>query len=356
MAKKKKKKNINLLKHYQGFKSYIKGLLFEKVLENLLTKAGYSTNVSGLQVTRNQKRLHGRGATYDPDFFRQFSLGIPFINPLVLLLEAKYYNNRVGLKTVREFLGAYIDISQFTHINTKKGGNKRYSILFDTRYNYCPVLFSLKGFQRKSEGFMFAHGINFISYENSDIMTKIFKRLEELLAQINFSKLKKEDGALFEKLDQIVNIPKKAKRQKFNRAYEEFTKYINKVNSLIGVLDFKYPIHILYERNVSASYTRKLNIIQKKDNLFILENTAKRKFGEFSFSKTFLRDYIHYAKKRNFLDNIFTQIDVVQVKGDAITLRKLRINPESKQQLISQLKTAKQEIEENEEDNSDVIN
>lgn len=333
----KKKSKTNALKQYQGNKSYVKGLLFEKTLEKLLIKSGFSTEVSGLQITKNQKRLHGRGATYDPDFFKQFSLGIPFVNPLMLILEAKYYNTRVDIRTVREFLGAYIDISQYAHIDTTKGGQKRYNMLFDIRYSYCPVLFSLKGFQKKSEGFMFAHGINFISYENSEIMAKILKFLEGVLEKMDFSKFKDEDFSQFGTLEIVKNIRPELKKAGFDGSYEEFLAYLNTVNSLIGVLDYKYPIHILYERGISASYSRDVCIVQKKENLFILENTVKRKFGEFSFSRNFLKKYAQYAQKKGTLDKILMQIDIVQVSKDSIILRKLKINSKSKQDLINQL-------------------
>lgn len=339
MAKNKNKhrQKTNPFAQYSGNKSYIKGKLFEKTLHLLLTKAGFSTDVTGLQVTLNQKRLHGRGATYDPDFFKQFSLGIPFVNPLMLVLEAKNYNKPIGLNIVRQFLGAFIDVSQYVRLDTKKSGQQRYEVLYNTRYNYCPVIFSLKGFQKRAKGLMFAHGINFISYENSEIMAKVLVLLDGLVEKLDFSKFQDTDFKLFDDLTQIDNIRAEAKRSGFDTVYNNFMDYLNKVNSLIGVLDFKYPIHILYEHSVSASYAREVRIVHKKDNLFILENTAKRKFGEFSYGRTFLKEYISYAQKRGFLGKILTEIDVVQVTKDAFTLRKLRIDPTSKQELINEL-------------------
>ncbi|MCL4339158.1 hypothetical protein M1271_05710 [Patescibacteria group bacterium] len=347
MVKKKhiKKQKGEALAKYSGSKSYIKGKLFEKILQLLLIKAGFSTDVTGMQVTLNQKKLHGRGATYDPDFFKQFSLGIPFINPLMLVLEAKNYNKPIGLKIVREFLGAFIDVSQYVRINTKKFGQLRYDVLFDTRYNYCPVIFSLKGFQKRAKGLMFAHGINFISYENSEIMANILVLLDELVGKINFSRFQKEDFQLFEDLQQIKNLRSIAKRSGFNIALDNFTVYLNKVNSLIGVLDFKYPVHILYEKSIAASYVRNVRIVHKKDNLFILENIVKRKFGEFSYGKVFLKEYIQYAQKRGLIDKILTEIDVVQVTKDTMTLRKLKIDETSKQELINELTNIPSETE-----------
>lgn len=303
MPKKKKTKNKGIvLSEYSGKKSYIKGKLFEKTLQTLLTKTGFSTEVSSFQVTHNQKRLHGRGATYDPDFFKQFSLGIPFINPLMLVMEAKNYNKPIGLKIVREFLGAFIDVSQYMRMDTKKGGQQRYDVLFDTRYNYCPVIFSLKGFQKRAKGLMFAHGINFVSYENSEIMAKILVLLDEVVARLDFSKFQDNDFKLFDDLTQLTNIQSDAKRHGFDKAYSTYMEYLNNVNSLIGVLDFKYPLHILYESSISASYARNVRIVHKKDNLFILENTARRKFGEFSYGRTFLKEYMQYAQKRGLLE------------------------------------------------------
>lgn len=347
MANKKNKytRKSNPLAIYSGNKSNIKGKLFEKTLQLFLIKAGFSTDVTGLQVTLNKKSLHGRGSTYDPDFFKQFSLGIPFINPLMLVMEAKNYNKPIGLNLVRQFLGAFIDVSQYVRVDTRKGGQQRYDVLYDTRYNYCPVIFSLKGFHKQAKGLMFAHGINFISYENSEIMAKVLVLLDGLVEKLDFSKFQDTDFKLFEDLAQIPNITVTAKRNGFETAYNNFMDYLNKVHSLIGVLDFKYPIHILYENNVSASYARDVRIIHKKDNLFILENTARRKFGEFSYGRVFLKEYMAHAQKRGMLDKILTEIDVVQVTKGVLTLRKLKIDPTSRQELINELLNAPNETE-----------
>ncbi len=140
------KKKVN----YLQVKWAVKGKFFESVLRTLLQKAGFSPDVSTDQLTRNLKRLHGRGSTYDPDVLGQFVLGIPFVNPILIIGEAKHYAKKVTLNEARAFLGSYIDFSQFVRVDTRSYGEARYSVLYETRFTYCPIFFSVSGFQQSA--------------------------------------------------------------------------------------------------------------------------------------------------------------------------------------------------------------
>lgn len=335
MAVKKKRRRPSNLKIFQGNKSVVKGRLFELVLKQLLLKAGFSTQIVSDQLTKNQKRLHGRGATYDPDVMGQFAMGIPFVNPIMIVGEAKNYNHQVKLANAREFLGAYIDFSQYERINTKAGGDARYASLYNTRFTYCPIYFSAKGFQKSAEGFMFVHGINYISYQNSDVIANFFVLIEALLDQLNFTSFVQDDFKQFNDLATLENVRGELKKQRYDTSLRSFTSYLNKVNSIIGILDRKYPIHILYEKGVFASLFKQAQIEPVKNDVYILQNTAGRKFGEFSLSSTFIKEYINHATKKNILDSIFKQIDIVIFYKGAWEIRQLLIEEASRQRLFN---------------------
>jgi hypothetical protein len=105
--------------------SYVKGLLFEVVLKQLVQKSGFSKDEFLPQANIKSTKLHGRGAPHQIDVLGVFRLGIPFIPPLLLVGEAKNFNRQVTLKEAREFLGMYIDIVQYPRIHTKARSNIR---------------------------------------------------------------------------------------------------------------------------------------------------------------------------------------------------------------------------------------
>jgi len=336
-VRKRKRKINRTLATYKKNQAHAKGKLFEMVLKELMLKAGFSTSIDSDQVTKNKKRLHGRGATYDPDFFGKFRLGIPFVNPLMIVAEAKYFNSKVKLKNVREFLGAFIDFSQYVKIDTKAAGEKRYSILHSTRYTYCPVFFSVKGYELSAQGFMFAHGINYISYENSEIIAKVNHLMDQLMKRIKFSKFIKGDFKHFEDINALSEIREALRKKDFEKSYVRFKNYLTKVNSLIGVVDQKYPVNILYRRKIKASMTKKIRLKINKKNVFFIENVGDRKLGEFSLSEALTKGYVNYAKKNNSLDKIFTQIDIIYSHNENIEIKQLIVEEESRKQLINEL-------------------
>ena len=111
--------------------------------------------------------------------------------------------------------------------------------------------------------------------------------------------------------------------------------YLNRLDSIIGVLDLKHPIHILYEKKVTADKLKEVRIVKTKKNLFFLESVSGRKYGEFSLTPEFIENYIKYANKKGMADKIFRQIDIItQIKG-SWTLKKLIIEEESRKELIN---------------------
>ncbi len=322
--------------NYFQSRNLIKGKLFESVLRTLLLKSGFSPDISTDQLTRNLKRLHGRGSTYDPDVLGQFVLGIPFVNPILVVGEAKHYAQKVTLGEVRAFLGSYIDFSQYQKVDTKSYGDARYSILYQTRFTYCPIFFSVSEFQRSAEALMFVHGINYISYENSNIIATLAKYMDLVLDEINFIKVQKEDYKKFENTETVKDITNAAKKDGFAGKLDILTSYLNRVDSIIAVLDLKHPIHILYEKKVTADKLKKDRIVKTKKNLYFLENTSGRKYGEFSLTPEFIENYVKFANKKGLTDKIFKQVDVITKIKDSWSMKQLLIDDDSRKALIDE--------------------
>lgn len=323
---------------YLGTKSYFKGKIFELVLRELLSKAGFSPNVNTSQLTKNNQRLHGRGSTYDPDVLGVFSLGIPFVNPLILIGEAKFHAAKVGLSVVREFLGSFIDFSQYPSINTRAKGETRYFALYETRFTYCPVFFATRGFKKSAEGLMYAHGINYVSYENSSILNELLQLIEKVLADLSFTKFEKEDFKVSYSFEELKGIRSELIKGSYLENVNFLQSYINRIDSILGVLDQRYPIHILYPKKINASVLRKIRIVKNKKGNFIIENEVGRKYGEFSLGTLFISNYVKYALKFNKTDHVFKQIDIIRKYKDNWEIRQLLIQDQSRVDLINTFK------------------
>lgn len=329
---------------YLGYKSNVKGKLFEAILKGLLKKSGFNSNIYTNQLTKNQERIRGRGGTYDPDILGQFSLGIPFVNPLLIIGEAKYKAFPLGMGPVREFLGSYIDFSQFPRLDTTKSKDARYAALYEPRFNYCPILFSVKGFQLKAQGLMFAHGINFISYENSEIMNKIFELAEDLLKTLNLTKFERGDYRNLKDLDTIKDLRGELQKRSFNTSLTALLNYISGLDSLIGILDLRFPVHILYAKQVKVDLSKEVKIELDRKNKFILKSVSGRKYGEFSISTSFLTEYLKYSKNKDRLDSTIKQIDVIVNRKGRWEMKQLLINQENREKLIKQFLPEKMQL------------
>lgn len=329
---------------YQSYKSNIKGKIFEATLRALMKKSGFHKNIYTDQLTKKQERLRGRGSTYDPDILGQFSLGVPFVNPILIIGEAKYHAFPLGMGPVREFLGSYIDFSQFPSLDTTKAKDARYATLYEPRFNYCPILFSVRGFQLKAQGLMFAHGINFISYENSEIMKRIFELVENLLGTLKLTKFEKGDYKNLKDLETIKDLRDDLKKTSFGHSLTNLLSFISGLDSLIGILDLRFPVHILYTKQARVDLSKEVKIELDKKNKFILKGVSGRKYGEFSISIPFLIEYLKYSRSKNRLDSTLKQIDVIVKRKDRWEMKQLLINRGNRESLIKNFLPEKPQV------------
>src|SRR3990167_6113949 len=95
--------------------SQFKGIVFEELLRYFLKQHGYTlvpkdiSNYYGVSYKQNGLNLKGRGSWHQIDALGQFEFYVPFVYPIRLMSEAKCHNRKIGLSTVRNFIGAMKD-------------------------------------------------------------------------------------------------------------------------------------------------------------------------------------------------------------------------------------------------------
>ena len=97
-------------------KSQAKGYLLEIVLAKLLKVNGYDLVTSSDNeirfLGRNGLNVKGRGGYHQFDSLGTFRITPPFVYPIRLFLEAKFYtNNKVGIDRVRMGIGILQDVN-----------------------------------------------------------------------------------------------------------------------------------------------------------------------------------------------------------------------------------------------------
>lgn len=288
----------------------LKGRIYELVVEELVSKAGFETDINKIDSTqfvnskgKRIKRLAGRGGTYDPDIVGRFKFPIPFSNPLLLIGECKYLRSSINVNRAREFLGISTDLSQFPRTDIKNIRLRKHEQIFlNNRYLYVPVVFSIKGFQKNAQAFLHTHGISFISYENSPIFDEIERLIENLLSSIYKSKKIKIDFASLKNLKDLNKLSEEAKKKGFIKKYQSLIKYFSKLESFVGLLDNVFIINLITKRvkNIRSFKKVKFNISEGKNKtstLVLRKSGSSRNFGYVTLPRSFIEEYEKHARK-----------------------------------------------------------
>lgn len=323
-----------------GLKAYIKGLVFEAGVQRLVEKAGFIKDPSFKQYTYNKAKLHGRGATHQIDLSGVFRLGIPFLNPLFLIGEAKNYKGKVGKAQISQFLGTITDVTQYNRVNTRTGWRNRYKALLTQRVTYCPVFFSRQGFALQAEGMMFAHGINYISYENSPIMDKLSASLESVAETIDLKNFDKRQLKYFKNLDDLSKASQYNINEPFRSASKKYIDYVASLESYIGVLDRYYTIHVLSTSTIKPE-SGVVSLKMENANFQITQNETA--IGDFSLTEKFIENYIKNGLRADIKDKLFKQLDLVLKANDTINLIQLIIDEKSREAILKTFESAEKQ-------------
>jgi hypothetical protein len=311
-------------------KGTLKGYLFESILKELIKKAGFDSEFECDQLTKDKKSFHGRGAVHQIDLSGKFCMNIPFIYPILLIGEAKSRRGKVSLADVRNFFGAVMDISQYHKISTKKSPAERYYQLSKPRYTICPVFFSLRGFRKSAEQFMFAQGISFIIYENNPFISQMYNNIEHLIKHVNFDKLTKEDEKKFRDFNLFKKINPSCRKERFDEFLTKLEKQLDRIRSFVGMLNGRYTVNIISKNNKLVSYTGKIRLKRIAENILELRTKDNKLLGVFSLSKHFIN---YVLKKNEYYENSFSFLDIIINRRGMIKIARLEIEKSAKEKL-----------------------
>ena len=154
----------------------LRSFLFFCVCEHLLQKGGFALakvkEEDGLRTYREYGReVKGRAQWHDVDGVYVFHAATPFMQPLRLCVEARFYDRKIGKAHIREFMGKMQDISQ-VYLRESDG-----CLSSRKQYHDQGVFFSMNGFTQEAEDLAAAHGIQTISYGVQPLMEPIYRAI-----------------------------------------------------------------------------------------------------------------------------------------------------------------------------------
>lgn len=237
-----------------------KGALFEAIVRNLLVKANYAPIApDNICIRKGNRNVRGRGCWHNVDAFGKLSYRIPYVYPIRLLVEAKCYrNDPVELPVVRNFLGAFKDISENYFIRDKIS---RGQMLTYNRYADCGAIFSASDFSADAQRFALAHGISLISYQNNSILRQAVDSIYALRPTIDIalaSEYKSDFSAyIYQKLTKPLqnaywsSFILREQRDTFFEIFKELYGSLERIKtSAIAIAigqnpEVQYPVHLL---------------------------------------------------------------------------------------------------------------
>lgn len=290
-----------------GERGKIRGYLFEIVILHLLAKSGFTlinsqTTPRVRELRKHFIELKGRGEWHQIDCPMDCDFITPFMYPIRLLGEVKFYKDEIEKDKIREYIGVIKDIQENYFADTEIK-------ILPQRYIEIGAFFSANGFTVEAEHLAYAHGIKTISYENNFIIDRIKKLIENLeetyidyerIKNRNFSKFFNGLYQYFENINTFKMIPK------FNRFFEvgyEKTLMdlreivVNNIKSnFIGYSDMGFSLHFIgeedfpyelfYEKDEAECrvYVRDYNLVENLEEqrfyfyIMFTEDKDRRKF------------------------------------------------------------------------------
>ncbi|NMB67105.1 hypothetical protein GYA25_03540 [Candidatus Woesearchaeota archaeon] len=303
-----------VIRKYQGVLNNLRGRLFELAVHEIVKKSGFETEIDRIEsdqfildrkTGKKKKEIVGRAGKFKADIIGKFKINFPFSYPILLIGECKYLNKKIKIDIARYYLGIYTDVSQFPRIDIKNFKFTKYEQIFSSyRYNYVPVIFSLKGFEQKAQAFLWAHGISFISYENSPLFDKLNSLLENFWKEVyKQPDIKKVDFSKITDINDIKEaIPDNLKKINFDKKFEKINRYLNSINSFIGLLDNRFVINLIANKkklNRGADHLF-FDIVTKGNSATIelfYKKESKKPFGFITLPTHFYKQYQKYSEK-----------------------------------------------------------
>lgn len=357
-------------------KNQARGYLYEILIAHLLIKNNFleckqnnATNkLYKCGVSNKKGEVLGRGTHHQIDFVGIYKKHIPFIYPIRLLAECKFWTHDEKYKPVdksfiREYIGVYKDISEnYFSLHMKKL----------TRFLDVPIVFSAGGFDDEAEKLAWAHGINLASHSKLPIMTDILHFIyliveflpEEYLISDRFTEVKDFVHDIIRgylninanKYSNIIEAIKNSLNQFPNKKklidnfikllesvrtseYKTFlfaTTEYGKVINLISYDEFPDELFINNEeRDCRILFDENSEIIPNENSrvfYITLNNDEQNRQFYFQANETMLReDFSRLSLKEriNEKEKYFTNLTIMKEIGGLTRLISLKVNFES---------------------------
>lgn len=160
-------------------KSQVRGYLLEIVLSKLIEINGYDVirvaDGNEIITKANGLNLRGRGGFHQFDTLGKFRITPPFVYPIRLFVEAKFYSEtKVGIDRVRMGVGILEDVN--TNYSTVEMNDEELAV---EKYQYHYAIFSTSGFTEAAQRFAIAHKIHLIDLSGDE-----YRCIIDLIRQI----------------------------------------------------------------------------------------------------------------------------------------------------------------------------
>jgi hypothetical protein len=266
----------------------IRGLLLEEILLNLLSASGYliveydSNDITLKTRSTGVLEVKGRGSNHQIDAIASFSVSPPFSYPVRLLLEAKFYNYKVGIDIVRNAVGVLKDVSEFSAVVNNK--------IFKPKYHYQYAIFTSSSFTKQAQEYAFAQDIYLIKLENNQYFYPAIEALKNLSytdfsgendknIEIDLSGLRKNIRSSL-KGNGNQGISRYCSSYHFNaeKLFDIIDLNLELHNSYLGVLCNRFPIFLTASKDFNIEYLIQnptIRIYRDNNKWYIAKNNTE---------------------------------------------------------------------------------
>lgn len=340
-------------------KSQMRGYLYEIFISHLLQKNGFSKchqNASGILnggIVSVDGEIQGRGTNHQIDFVGIYSRNIPFVFPIRLLAECKFWSKKVDKSFMREYVGVYKDISE-NYISSQREETNRFLDV--------PIIFSASDFDKEAVNLAWAQGINLVSHSRLPILQNMLIFINTIVESLynypNFNQIKtfvtefllNEEVAITETYTDFVNRFINYINSQQNSNIDDFTDQLeqmrtsrintflfatNNNGSLINLVsEDKFPDE-LFQTNMADCmiYFDRDNTSENERVFYITLNQddQQRKFyfqaNEALLSKDFPQ--LSLQQRMDIKLDYFSELSIIKEIDDITRIIKLRVNLET---------------------------
>ena len=162
-------------------KGQMRGYLYEIFISYWLDQNGFAKCGKGCpgilngNIVSEDGEIEGRGTNHQIDFVGIYSKNTPFVFPIRLLAECKFWNKKINKSFIRQYIGVYKDISE-NYISSQK--NNKY------RFLDVPIIFSASDFDEEAINLAWAQGINMVSHSRLPVLNNMLQAINNIVDAI----------------------------------------------------------------------------------------------------------------------------------------------------------------------------